>query len=74
MYSGGYGMGFGSFFMWAIWLLVIFSIYALFKLFFNQSASGNSRQSSLEILKQRYARGEIDAEQFAKMKKELTED
>ena len=65
-------MGFGSFFMWAIWLLVIFSIYALFKLFFNQGSS--SRDSSLEILKQRYARGEIDSVQFEKMKKELTED
>ena len=72
MYSGGYGMGFGSFFMWAIWLLVIFSIYALFKLFFKQSSSASD--SSLEILKQRYARGEIDSEQFEKMKKELLED
>jgi len=66
MYSGGYGMGFGPFFMWAIWLLVIFSIYALFKLFFNQSTE--PKDDSLEILRQRYARGEIDAEQFEKMK------
>jgi putative membrane protein len=72
MYSGGYGMGYGSFFMWAIWLLVIFSIYALIKLFFNQASS--SGDSSLEILKQRYARGEIDSVQFEKMKKELKDD
>lgn len=74
MYSGEYGMGFGSFFMWAIWLLVIFSIYALFKLFINHGTTKNATQSSLDILKKRYARGEIDAEQFAKMKKDLSDD
>jgi len=72
MYSGDYAMGIGSFFMWAIWLLVIFSIYALFKLFFNQS--NDAQSSSMEILKKRYARGEIDAEQFSRMKKDLEQE
>ncbi len=72
MYSGNYGMGGGSIFMWAIWLLVIFSIYALFKLFFSQSEK--RPPDSLEILKQRYARGEIDDEQFARMKRELQDE
>ncbi len=73
MYSEGLGMGFGSLFMWAIWILIIFSIFALFKLFFKQNGGSEQKpeDDSLEILKQRFARGEIDAEEFERMKKTL---
>jgi len=35
--------------------------------------STSSVESALEILKRRYARGEISAEQFEKMKRQLSE-
>lgn len=76
---GGYGMtgsyGFGWIFMilWA--MLIIVGIVVLVKWISTPAAadgrSGESR--ALNILKERYARGEIDEQEFQKKKHDLTQ-
>ena len=84
-YYGGWGMmgpgmtGYG--FMWLLmpifWIVIVgLIIWAIFALV---GRSGESRgqgtpgtDSALEILKQRYARGEISKEEYEQKKKDLT--
>ena len=77
MMSGGYGMGwFGPIIMFAFWIAVIVGIALLIRwLIVSTRASGpktHSEDSALEILKRRYAGGEIDKEEFLEKKKDLT--
>ncbi len=56
------------------WLLVLSLIVTLIWFLIRkgkESSSENSGESSLEILKKRYARGEIDEEEYRRMKKEI---
>jgi Predicted membrane protein len=73
---GGYGMGgfgFGGFFMILWWILVIVGIVVLVKWLLGQGAShgGGSGGRALDILKERYARGEIDEQEYQKKKQDL---
>lgn len=65
--------GFGGGWMMIFWWLLIIGIgYGLFQLFrANQQQKSNSEESPLEILKKRYARGEITKSEFEQKKKEL---
>lgn len=72
MFMGDYSMGFGSFYMIFIWLLLGASVVVLLKSFFAPGKLHDKKSRSLEILKQRYANGEIDSEQFLKMKDDLS--
>ncbi len=70
----GYGMGwgwFGPILMIAFWILVILGIVYLVKALAGKGASSSKEETPLDILKKRYARGEIDAEEFSKRKKDL---
>lgn len=69
-----YSMGFGSIYMFATWVLVGFSTYALVKLFIIKKKGNFKVDSDIEILKKRYARGEINADEYRKIKRELSED
>jgi len=70
---------FGSFIMIAFGILLIVSLVLLIKWLLmqtqsNGSSSSNSNQqktSALEILKERYARGEIDKNEFEEKKKDI---
>ena len=58
--------GFGGLFMIIFWGLIIYGIVILFR---HNSHSEKGR--SIDILKERYAKGEITKEQFESMKKDL---
>ncbi len=73
----GWGMwGFGWVFMLLFWGLVIVGLIFLIRWLAGLSRSRPSSEkphdSALDILKQRYARGEIDKEEFDQKKRDLT--
>ncbi len=65
-------MMFGSF-MWVFWIAVFVGIFFLVKSLAQQSRPGEQKVEldSLEILKKRYARGEIGRDEFEQKKKDL---
>ncbi len=65
--------GFMGGFMWIFWIAIIVGIFFLVKWIVQQNRPGGQQQgeNSLEILKKRYARGEIDKEEFEQKKKDL---
>jgi putative membrane protein len=74
--SGGYGFGFGGIFMILWWVLLIVLVVGLAKWMlssFGGSGHGASSSKALEILKERYARGEIDEQEFQQRKRDLSE-
>ena len=68
-------MGYGRFMMWIGLILIIVVIVILFKntgmLEGNSNGRNTSSKSPLDILKERYARGEISEEEYERMKKNL---
>jgi putative membrane protein len=74
MMGYGYGpmMGFGYMggFMWLFWILIVALIYMMLRSCTKRSDS-SSGEKPLDILKKRYAKGEIAKEEFDKMKKDL---
>lgn len=70
MFGEGGWMGAG---MWLFWIVLIVVIVVLVKAMSGSgSDSGPERHNSpLEILRARYARGEIDEEEFERRRKEL---
>jgi len=67
----GSEMGFS---MWIFWIIFIAAIALLIRYLFgtkHESSPPDSNNDALEILKQRYARGDIDKDEFENMKKEL---
>ena len=77
MMGWGRGMGWpGSILMLAFWILVIVGLVFLVKWLIQNTRAGgrvthgNSR--AIEIIKERYARGEIDKAEFEAKKRDLT--
>jgi|Deesub1362A_J573_1020465.scaffolds.fasta_scaffold24899_2 putative membrane protein len=76
----GWGMGYGMGWLWAVlmvvfWIAVIVGIVFLIRWLIlstkTPSQHGRQEESALDILKKRYARGEIDKEEFEQRKKDL---
>ncbi len=70
---GGYGMmGGGIWILWLIfWILVIIGLVLLIKYLWESAGAKKGEESALELLKKRYARGEISKEEFEEKKKNL---
>lgn len=71
----GHGMGwFGPIIMIAFWVVLIIGIVYLIRWIAGSTGSGSSsgHEAPLDILKKRYARGEISKEEFEQMKKDLS--
>ncbi len=63
-------MGIGVLFMVLFWVFVIAGVVYLIRWLMSQGLTSRP-ESSLDILKKRYARGEISKEQFDEMKQDL---
>ena len=67
-----YGFGSGGMFMWIIFLIVIgLLIYFIVQAQKTKGQTSTQNESPLDILKRRYAKGEIAKEEFERMKKDL---
>lgn len=69
---GGWMPGFGWIFMVLFWALVILGVAALVK--WLAGGVGNNRppgKTTLQILEERYARGEIGREEFEQKKRDI---
>ncbi len=72
MGSGMMGFGFAWPFMFLVpALFVVLVILGLYYLLSGHSSSRYEENAALRMLKERYARGEITSEQYAKMKRDL---
>jgi len=68
-YEWGMG-GFGWIFMIVFWVLVISGVVYLIRLIAG-AEKGKKDETPLDILKKRYAKGEITREQFENMKDDI---
>lgn len=64
----GWGMGFGWFFMVLFWILVILGIVYVVQAVAGRGKRSEKQETSLDILKKRYARGEITKEKRGEIK------
>lgn len=66
------GMPFAMIMGIVFWLLVIYGLFVFIsKMAKRGSGTVWKEETPMDILKKRYAKGEIDAEEFARKKKEL---
>lgn len=81
MMYDGYGwwggmMGFGFFGMILFWVLVVAGVVALVRLLFGWGPRGlppaPRGQTALDVLAERYARGEIDRAEFEQKRRDLS--
>ncbi len=73
MWWGAWGVGM-MLFMLLFWALIIVGVVALFRWAFGRSGpSGRPERGgrALEILKERYAKGELTREQFEAMRRDI---
>lgn len=82
MMDGSYGFGHagGGFIGIIFWIIVIVAVIAVFRMLMDsrsnnmdsRSNSGNASKSALDILNERYARGEINQQEYEQKKRDIT--
>ncbi|CAC9606831.1 hypothetical protein [uncultured Gammaproteobacteria bacterium] len=74
MSNDGFGMmGLGGGFMWIFWILLIVVIVWMVKESSENKSAFKPSKSALDILKERYAKGDIGKEEFEQKRSDLTE-
>ena len=69
----GWGMGLMMFLGMIFWGSVIWLVFwAVTRLIRRETHTGGERQNPLDIARERYARGEINREQYEQIKKDLS--
>ena len=71
--GGGWPMmhyGYGG---WSMWLIPVIVVAIAIYFIVQAQRGGGARETPLEILKKRYAKGEISKEEFDRMKRDLSE-
>jgi putative membrane protein len=58
-------------FIWLVWVLLVWVLPYIFPLFAGPSSEMSAEPAALEILRQRYAAGEIDGVTFEQMRERL---
>ena len=66
-----FGMGFGAIIMLLFWGAIIWLVLSLVNI--SPKKSEETSESALNILKNRYAKGEITREQYLEIEKEMKE-
>ena len=70
MMNGGYG--FGGMFMWILFIIIIGVVaYFVIHNIRTKTTGSTTQETPLDILKKRYAKGEINKEDFDRMKRDL---
>jgi putative membrane protein len=70
-YGHGWGMGWGMGFGFIFWLVILGVIVAGVAWFVRSRPGGQRRSTSLEVLEERYARGEINREEYLQKKRDI---
>lgn len=71
MFHDGFFMG-GMWFGWIFWIIIIGAvIYLIVRLNNQNSRFTQHSETALDILKKRYAKGEISKEEFEEKKKDI---
>lgn len=74
MYGWGYGNGYdvwGLIFMVIMTALVIVGVIAVVRYLGRDMGGSHSGETALDLLKKRYAKGEIDKQEFEEKRKDL---
>jgi putative membrane protein len=67
----GWGMGLGLFFMILFWgAIIALIVWLIIKL--TKREGGSGKDKSIEIARERYAKGEISKEEFEQIKKDIS--
>ena len=72
MMGWGCGMGWPWPMIFIFWIVVIAGIVYFVRSSFARKGRGSSEESALDILKKRYARGEINKDEYEKIKKDIS--
>ena len=65
--------GFGGGIMWIFWVLILVAMAGFVAFSARQAGESRNRdKTALEILQERYARGEIDRDEFKQMRDDLS--
>ncbi|MHB8453507.1 MAG: SHOCT domain-containing protein [Acidiferrobacterales bacterium] len=72
-YGASWGHGLGWVFMILFWLAIILAVAALLKWLVSASSRAHlpREKTALEILRERYARGEIDRDEYERKRHDL---
>lgn len=73
MFGHDGSMWFGGGFMWLFWILLIVIVVLAVKFVStgNPTSGSGSDESAMSILKKRYAKGEIDEEEYKRRAREI---